>query len=45
VDASPWLSDPEVERVETKQSGAARQSEFVVYVKQARPEGDQEDAR
>jgi type IV pilus assembly protein PilN len=45
VDASAWLSDPEVERVETTQSGAARQSEFVVYVKQARPEGDQEDAR
>jgi type IV pilus assembly protein PilN len=45
VDASEWLSDPEVERVETTQSGAARQSAFVVYVKQARPAGDQEDAQ
>ncbi len=35
-DASDWLMDPEVERVETKQSGASRQSEFIVYVKQVR---------
>ena len=34
IDASEWLGDPEVERVETKQSGAPRQSEFVVYLKQ-----------
>jgi type IV pilus assembly protein PilN len=34
IDASEWLSDPEVERVETKQSGNSRQSEFVVYLKQ-----------
>jgi len=34
IDASDWLGDPEVERVETKQSGASRQSEFVVYLKQ-----------
>ena len=45
VDASDWLSDPEVERVETKQAGAARQSEFIVYVKQARPKGDGEEAK
>jgi len=44
VDSSDWLSDPEVERVETTQTGAARQSAFVVYVKQARPEGDGEEA-
>ena len=31
---SSW--DPEVERVETTQSGASRQSEFVVYLKQMR---------
>jgi len=37
IDASEWLSDPEVERVETKQSGNSRQSEFVVYVKQRKP--------
>jgi len=34
IDSSEWLSDPEVERVETKQSGSSRQSEFVVYLKQ-----------
>jgi type IV pilus assembly protein PilN len=34
IDASEWLGDPEVERVETTQSGASRQSEFVVYLKQ-----------
>ena len=44
VDASEWLSDPEVERVETTQIGAARKSAFVVYVKQARPKGDGEEA-
>ena len=42
IDASEWLDDPEVERVETTQSGASRQSEFVVYLKQKR-EGTQED--
>jgi type IV pilus assembly protein PilN len=34
IDSSDWLGDPEVERVETKQSGSSRQSEFVVYLKQ-----------
>ena len=34
VDASEWMMDPEVERVETKQSGSSRQAEFVVYLKQ-----------
>ena len=34
IDSSEWLGDPEVERVETKQSGSSRQSEFVVYLKQ-----------
>ena len=43
IDASNWLDDPEVERVETKQSGSSRQSEFVVYLKQKR-EGSEEDA-
>jgi len=37
IDASDWLGDPEVERVETKQSGNSRQSEFVVYLKQKQP--------
>ena len=34
IDASDWLGDPEVERVETTQAGSSRQSEFVVYLKQ-----------
>jgi len=42
IDASDWLEDPEVERVETTQSGASRQSEFVVYLKQKR-EGSEEE--
>ena len=42
IDASDWLGDPEVERVETNQSGASRQSEFVVYLKQKR-EGSEEE--
>ena len=42
VDASEWMADPEVERVETTQSGASRQAEFVVYLKQEST-GDSED--
>ena len=41
IDASEWLSDPEVDRVETKQSGASRQAEFVVYLKQVH-KGDED---
>jgi type IV pilus assembly protein PilN len=42
IDSSNWMSDPEVERVETTQSGNSRQSNFVVYLKQMR-EGSEED--
>ena len=42
IAASEWLTDPEVERVETKQAGSSRQSEFVVYLKQRQP-GESED--
>ena len=38
IDASDWLGDPEVERVETTQAGSSRQSEFVVYLKQMHSE-------
>jgi len=38
IDASEWLTDPEVERVETKSTGSQRQSEFVVYLKQRQPD-------
>ncbi len=40
IASSEWLADPEVERVETTEIGSARQAEFVVYLKQARP-GDE----
>ena len=43
IDASDWMTDPEVERVETKQSGNSRQSEFVVYLRQKREGVDEED--
>jgi type IV pilus assembly protein PilN len=43
IDASEWLSDPEVERVETKQAGSSRQSEFVVYLKQKKTGVESED--
>ena len=43
IDASSWMGDPEVERVETKQSGNSRQSEFVVYLKQTREGAGEEE--
>ena len=42
IDSSDWLGDPEVERVETTQSGSSRQAEFVVYLKQMQS-GSEED--
>ena len=43
IDASEWMSDPEVERVETTQSGASRQAEFVVYLKQVSKGSEMEE--
>ena len=43
IDSSDWLGDPEVERVETTQAGASRQSEFVVYLKQVRSNSEMEE--
>ena len=40
IDASEWLTDPEVEKVETTDIGSSRQAEFVVYLKQDRPGSD-----
>jgi len=40
VDASPWLTDPSVIRVETTEAGPARQAEFVVTLKQVQKNGD-----
>ncbi|MDH4071630.1 MAG: PilN domain-containing protein [Gammaproteobacteria bacterium] len=37
TDASEWLSDPNVTRVETTENGPARQAEFVVTLKQVSP--------
>ncbi len=42
VDASDYLTDPEVDKVETTQSGASRQAEFIVYLKQVRADDDEE---
>ena len=42
VDASEWMADPEVDRVETTQSGNSRQAEFVVYLKQESQSDDEE---
>jgi hypothetical protein len=41
IDASEWMTNPEVDRVETTQSGASRQAEFVVYLRQVH-EGDED---
>ena len=42
-DASDWMADPEVDRVETTQSGNSRQAEFVVYLKQESAGDDDEE--
>ncbi len=44
IDASEWLGDPEVERVETTQSGASRQAQFVLYLRQKRSAAETEEA-
>jgi type IV pilus assembly protein PilN len=43
IDASEWLADPEVERVETTTAGASRQAEFIVYLKQRRMDDEAEE--
>ncbi len=40
---SEWLTDPEVERVETTQAGASRQAQFIVYAKQVSSDTDAEE--
>ena len=42
-DASEWLTDPQVERVETTQSGASRQAQFIVYVQQVSASDETEE--
>ncbi len=43
IDASEWLRDPEVDKVETTTSGNSRQAEFVVRAKQVRQDSDAEE--
>lgn len=43
IDSSEWMKDPEVERVETTTSGASRQAEFVVNLKQVSAKEETED--
>ncbi|MEJ2127968.1 MAG: PilN domain-containing protein [Woeseiaceae bacterium] len=43
VDSSEWMADPEVDRVETTQSGNSRQAEFVVYLTQESPGAEDEE--
>lgn len=38
IDASEWLSDPDVVKVETTEQGPGRKAEFVVNMKQVRQE-------
>ncbi len=41
IDSSDWIGDPEVERVETRDVGTSRQSQFVLYLKQRSPSVDE----
>ena len=43
VEASEWLSDPGVTRVQTTTSGPTRQASFVVTMKQVSQGGDDEE--
>ena len=43
IDASEWMEDPEVERVETTSSGASRQASFVVNLKQESASADESE--
>ena len=44
LDASEWLEDPEVERVQTTTDGSQRQAEFIVYLRQVRAGDELEEA-
>ena len=43
IDSSEWMSDPDVDKVETTQSGASRQAEFVLYLKQVHQSETEEE--
>ena len=40
IDSSDWFTDPDVQKVETTESGPARQAEFILALKQVRREGE-----
>ena len=40
IDASAWLTDPDVVKVETTEQGPGRKAEFVVNLKQVRRDAD-----
>ncbi|MEM7430369.1 MAG: PilN domain-containing protein [Pseudomonadota bacterium] len=43
MDASEWMAQPEVDRVETTTAGNSRQAEFIVNLKQETAGDDEED--
>jgi type IV pilus assembly protein PilN len=43
VDSSPWLSDPDVVKVETTAQSGSRQAEFIVNLKQVRENAEEGD--
>ena len=43
IDSSEWMTDPDVDKVETTQSGASRKAAFVLYLKQVHKGGDMEE--
>jgi len=43
TDQSEWLTDPSVTKVETTETGPARQAEFVVTLKQTSPQNEAEE--
>jgi len=45
IDESEWLTEPGVDKVETTESGSARQAEFVVNLKQVTFDEDEESER
>jgi type IV pilus assembly protein PilN len=45
IDASEWLTDPEVERVETTSTGSSRKAEFILYVRQEHAKDASEELR
>lgn len=43
IDGSEWFTDPDVQKVETTDSGPARQAEFTLALKQVRTDGEEDE--